>query len=246
MKNYLSFGGGVNSVAMMLLLLDEGIEFEAVNVWMPEMPETHEYILMLEEKGYPEIRIIMSSVKSVKGPLGPVPGIYSNLYDYCFDRHMVPSWSKRWCSIKFKKETLQNNQIGPAFVNIGYAYDERKRAVLASEKGFEHRYPLIEREVSRKKCVEIIKSHGLPVPIKSGCFFCPHQDHHSWKRLRRNHSDLFCRALQLEKRSLEVAKIKKGRPMYLSKYEIPLEKVVETSNSYLFADMAYPPCQCGL
>jgi tRNA U34 2-thiouridine synthase MnmA/TrmU len=32
MRNYLSFGGGVNSVAMMLLLLDEGIEFEAVYV----------------------------------------------------------------------------------------------------------------------------------------------------------------------------------------------------------------------
>lgn len=36
MKNYLSFGGGVNSVAMMLLLLDEGVEFEAVYVWMPD------------------------------------------------------------------------------------------------------------------------------------------------------------------------------------------------------------------
>ena len=56
MRNYLSFGGGVNSVAMMLLLLDEGVEFgpgkdaEALYVWMPDWPETHEYLMMLEEK----------------------------------------------------------------------------------------------------------------------------------------------------------------------------------------------------
>ena len=29
MKKYLSYGGGVNSVAMLLLLLDEGWEFES-------------------------------------------------------------------------------------------------------------------------------------------------------------------------------------------------------------------------
>ena len=46
MRNYLSFGGGVNSTAMLLLLLDEGWEFEAVYVDhgaetvanVPEMP----------------------------------------------------------------------------------------------------------------------------------------------------------------------------------------------------------------
>lgn len=32
MKNYLSFGGGVNSVALYLLMEDMGIEFEAVFV----------------------------------------------------------------------------------------------------------------------------------------------------------------------------------------------------------------------
>lgn len=246
MKNYLSFGGGVNSVAMMLLLLDEGVEFEAVYVWMPDWPETHEYILMLEEKGYPSVKIIFPSVKSVKGPLGPVPGIYSNLYDYCLDRNMVPSWSKRWCSLKFKKQTLCKYQIAPAWVNIGYGYDEQKRAVFSSEGGYEYRFPLIEREITRKKCIEIIKAHGLPVPVKSGCFFCPHQSHSQWKKLRRVHPALFCKAVKLEKGSLEVARIKKGRPTYLSKYDIPLERVVEAKDSWLFNELAYPPCQCGL
>jgi len=33
MKNYLSHGMGVNSTALMLLLADEGIEFESVFVY---------------------------------------------------------------------------------------------------------------------------------------------------------------------------------------------------------------------
>ena len=45
MKEYLSFGGGVNSTALMLLLLDEGIEFESVFVnHGGDYPETYEYV----------------------------------------------------------------------------------------------------------------------------------------------------------------------------------------------------------
>ena len=60
MKNYLSFGGGVNSVAMYLYLMDQGMEpgdpdkgFEAVFVdHGTDWPETYEYVDMFKEK-YP-------------------------------------------------------------------------------------------------------------------------------------------------------------------------------------------------
>ena len=53
-KNYLSFGGGVNSVALMLWLIDHGIEFEAVfSNHGGDYPETYDYLDMLLDKDCP-------------------------------------------------------------------------------------------------------------------------------------------------------------------------------------------------
>ena len=53
MNIYLSFGGGVNSVAMYLYALDEGWDFEAVFVdHGTDWPETYEYVEMFK-KMYP-------------------------------------------------------------------------------------------------------------------------------------------------------------------------------------------------
>ena len=52
MKKYLSHGMGVNSRALMLLLEDEGIEFENVFVnHGGDYPETYEYVIYLKDKG---------------------------------------------------------------------------------------------------------------------------------------------------------------------------------------------------
>jgi 3'-phosphoadenosine 5'-phosphosulfate sulfotransferase (PAPS reductase)/FAD synthetase len=51
--NYLSFGAGVNSTALMLYLLDRGVDFEAVFVnHGTDYPETYEYVQYLKDNGY--------------------------------------------------------------------------------------------------------------------------------------------------------------------------------------------------
>ena len=50
-RRYLSFGGGVNSTALMLWLLDQGIDFEAVYADHGcDWPETRAYVAMLTER----------------------------------------------------------------------------------------------------------------------------------------------------------------------------------------------------
>ena len=236
MRNYLSFGGGVNSVAMMLLLLDEGVEFEAVYVWMPDWPETHDYLMMLEEKGYP-ITVITGgeTVRGVKE---------GNLYEYAWSQRMVPQRKPRWCTARFKVETMLKYYQTPSFVNIGIGLDEAHRAKMSSTSGMEHRFPLIEREVDRKGCIEIIKHHGLPVPIKSGCYICPFQRKSQFRQLRRLHPDLFCKLVNLEKRNNENRILKGNEPYYnMGK---PISLVVNEPDAFLFKELSYPPCQCGL
>lgn len=52
-KEYLSFGGGVNSVALYLLLEQKGVEFEAIFVnHETDYPETYEYVDYLRDQGF--------------------------------------------------------------------------------------------------------------------------------------------------------------------------------------------------
>jgi 3'-phosphoadenosine 5'-phosphosulfate sulfotransferase (PAPS reductase)/FAD synthetase len=54
MRRYLSFGGGVNSVALGLWLMDHGIEAERVYAdHGADWPETREYVQHLKERGLP-------------------------------------------------------------------------------------------------------------------------------------------------------------------------------------------------
>ena len=231
MRNYLSFGGGVNSVAMMLLLLDEGVEFEAVYVdHGGDWPETREYITMLQ-KNYP-ITILKPNVAG-----------FDDLYNYLWHYKTQASRLHRWCTDKFKVTPMLKYYETPAFVMLGIDYGEQHRARLGS-KGFENRYPLIEREITRKRCVQIIKEHGLSVPIKSGCYFCPFQRVDQLRKLRKNHPELFCKLVNLEQSANDRRIGKNLLPHY--PWRKPVKEIVNEPDTFLFEELSYPPCQCGL
>lgn len=237
MRTYLSFGGGVNSVAMMLLLLDEGWEFESIYVdHGTDWPETREYVQMLQDKGY-QITVLKPQYKREKGKT------FDNLYEFCDYRNMVPSRIARWCTADFKIKTLLNYVKIPCFQLIGIDSGESHRAKMSCNDGIENRFPLLEWEVDRQGCVEIIKAHGLPVPIKSGCFVCPFQQRRQWVELRRKHPDLFCKAKRLEDKCVK-KRIENGKtPFYINK--VPLDVVVSENQIDMWPDQK-PPCNCGL
>lgn len=246
MKNYLSFGGGVNSVAMYLMLMDQGMTpgdpdkgFEAVFVdHGTDWPETYEYVDMFIDKGNP-ITIIKPRVGTVEGR------IFDNLYEYYRFKRVFPFRRNGACTGRFKVETLQRYQESPAFVLIGYAIDESHRAKLKTEKGFEYRYPLIESEINRQGCKDIIKKYGLPEPRKSGCFVCPYQSVAEYKELRSVHPDLFCKAEQLENGYIKRREKEGKDPIYMLK-NATIKILINENQSRLWKEDEYPPCECML
>lgn len=60
-------------------------------------------------------------------------------------------------------------------------------------------YPLQEHGIDRVGCMRLIESAGLPVPMKSACFFCPASKKSEIVWLRDKHPELFWRAIQIEK-----------------------------------------------
>ena len=240
MKSYLSFGGGVNSVAMLLMLHEQKQDFEAVFVnHGTDWPETYEYLEMLqgwlEKKGLPKITVLKPMVTG-----------FDNLYDYCWHYKMVPSFMFRWCTEKFKIRAIYAYCQPPAFQLIGIDAGESHRAKISINKGFENRFPLIENGIDRNGCVEIIRKAGLPVPMKSGCFVCPHQRAEQWKQLRTIHSDLFCKAEQLEQRSRKHRESIGKKALTLTRSGNTLSAIINEKQSKLWVADEYPPCNCML
>lgn len=227
MKSYLSFGGGVNSVAAYFLHEhDEAIFCDTGT----EYPETYEYLNAWADKF--KITIIKST--------------WGSLYDYCWDHKMVPATYPRWCTVHFKIKPFTEYVDKPCFKMLAFATDESHRAKLSVDNDIEHRFPLLEHNVSRDECKKIITRNGLPVPHRSKCFICPFQTIAEWKALRMNHPDLFCKAEQLEERNREYRRSIGKKPLYLYGNAKPLREVVQETQSRLWKEDEYPPCECML
>ncbi len=265
MKKYLSFGGGVNSVAMMLMLLDQKDDFEAIFVdHGTDWPETYEYLEMFQgwlvKHGHKLITVLKPAVEG-----------YGNLYEYFYRYKMVPMFMYRICTDKFKVRVVHKYVEKPCFMMIGFDTDEQKRAKISIADGIENRFPLLENEISREGCKQIIADHGLPIPMKSGCYICPYQKKTQWVELRKKHPGLFCKATSMEKRNMDeririnadlklialkyahvlpaimVLSLLEGRKVFtLSASKKTIPAIIEESQQNLFEQDDYPPCQCGL
>jgi len=188
MKEYLSFGGGVNSVALYLLLKQKGREFEAIFVnHETDYPETYEYVDYLRDQGF--------KITEIK----PNYEGYSSLYEYCKYRKFLPSIYLRWCTSRFKLKPIWNFIEKPCIMHIGISAEEKQRILCKQPKGIKGKWLLVEEGITRKECVKMIKDAGLKVPRKSGCWICPFQGKVQLRRLYREHPDLFEKIIELEK-----------------------------------------------
>jgi len=238
MKNYLSFGGGVNSVALHLLLLDQGTDFESVFAHHgTDWPETYDYLAgfqwWLKANGHRPITILFPS------------GKFRSVIDKCEAYRMVPTMRQRWCTVEYKIKIIEKHVKAPCFQLLGIDAGEAHRAKIGVNNGIENRWPLIEHDIDRDGCKEIIKQHGLPVPVRSGCYICPMQRKSQWKELRQKHPCLFARAVALEQSNMEYSIEKGKKPFTLSSSKKTLPVIVNENQKVLFEEMEYPPCHCG-
>ena len=188
MKTYLSFGAGVNSTALLIYLEERGDKFETIFVnHGGDWPETYEYVEYLRRRGY-EIKEIIPKAAGCK-----------TIIEYCYHHKMVPGIRRRFCTDHFKLRPIRRYIEKPCLMNIGVSYEERGRVRESGKQGIENRYPLVDAKITREKCKEIIRSKGLKVPPRSGCYFCPFITKADARKLWRIHPDLFQQVVQLEK-----------------------------------------------
>ena len=87
---------------------------------------------------------------------------------------------------RYLREAL-NNKMTPGAVECwqGISLDEFTRMRSSDVKYIENVYPLVDRRITRFDCVTYLEeSHGIDVPPKSACTFCPFHSISHWKAMK--------------------------------------------------------------
>jgi len=176
-------------------------------------------------------------------------------------KHSVPAYvlnsdgtkgmAQRHCTKDFKVDpiakqvrALGGTPANPAVVWIGISTDEAVRMKPSQKASQVHRWPLIERGMSRADCLAWMKANGIQAPPKSACTFCPYHSDQHWKTLlpeEMAQAIAYEQALQAAYRAVTAFD---GVP-YLHRSRVPLETVTFGREQ---ADMWGEECEgmCGL
>ena len=193
----LSFGAGVNTVALMVMLVRDNAPLDGV-VFADtggETPDTYDSVEVarryLDSCNIP-FRVVKARPRD------------TDLYGTAHRRRVIPSVQWRWCTRDFKVNPIHRyyKTLGK-HVNqyVGIAYDEVHRMKDSREEYVTNLYPLVDLRLTRDDCIDLIAEAGLPIPEKSGCYFCPFNSTVRWRRLLDQHPSLFEKAIELEENS---------------------------------------------
>lgn len=196
----LSFGGGVQSTAMILMIKEGLLPKPDIIIHADtgsEMPYTHEIIDKLKPL-----------IAEMKIPFEIVTSHHGKLHEYYKSKSTVPVVGVRSCTVNFKilpQRRFIRSIVGKgngkllAECWLGITIDESKRKIESELKWIGNKFPLLDLNISRKDCLKINKKHGFEVK-KSGCFLCPYGGKKWFVSLYRNNPELFkiCQEMEEE------------------------------------------------
>ena len=89
---------------------------------------------------------------------------------------------------------------------IGISWDEMQRMKEPRLKWTQHRFPLVERKMSRWHCLQWMKDNNYPEPPRSACFYCPFHSDDEWRRLRNDEPKHFQEAIEFDDKIRKIYK----------------------------------------
>jgi len=222
-KTSLSFGAGVQTTALLVLIAEGKLPRPDAIIFADTGTEQERTYRYLEEVIAPYAKSHGLEITAL-GPDWRSKHYAADLESYCRAHRMVPGTWVRWCTDQYKvrpilrylKKELGATKTSPVESWIGISTNESHRATKSPPGNYQlKRYPLIEMGLSRDDCQEIITAAGLPAAPKSGCWFCPFQSQGKWHQLKREEPALFERALFMEANAQRSATNTDKTPIHL-------------------------------
>jgi hypothetical protein len=128
---------------------------------------------------------------------------------------------------------------------LGISTDEAQRMKPSQVDWCEHRWPLIEQNMTRGHCLEWMQEKGYPKPPRSACVFCPYHSDSEWLRLKKEEPEEFDRAVAFEKEYQRAAsQVALDGVPFLHPSRVPLSEVEfsEGRNMELFGEECVGMC----
>lgn len=111
---------------------------------------------------------------------------------------------------------------------IGISWDEAQRMKESRVPWAQHRWPLIEKKMTRAMCLTWMRDNGYPEPPRSACIYCPFHSNTEWRRLRDESPIEFAAAVDFDKKLREIHAEKNKRlrmEVFIHKSCTPLGEV---------------------
>ena len=209
-----SYGGGVNSLAMLIWYRQQGIRPDAIVFadTRGEKPETYAYMRnvlpsWLKCHGFPPLTVTCRAEWASTRRLRTGD---QSLLDECLRLGYMPSraYGYSTCADKWKLDPFMwwsRREYPTAAVimrAVGFDAEEAHRVDETVDAGFGKTYPLIDAGWDRDECERQIRAVWLPLPPKSACYYCPSSKKHEVLALAQTHPMLFKRAIYMESRAL--------------------------------------------
>jgi hypothetical protein len=222
-----SIGMGVDAIAAAIALVRLGarIDLAIFADTGGERPETYAYIEVFDRWLRENAGIPLTQVR-----LMPVRAPYETLEGQLLENRTLPpaALGPKTCSIRWKQEPIHHWIAGctasgrreaqpgwrPALdcwergervvkvIGFDAGAKDRRRTAQEGDADYENFYVLRELGMDRLDCAREILAAGLPLPIKSACFFCPFNKPEELLWLHHHHPDLFRRALVIESNAM--------------------------------------------
>lgn len=263
MKRFLSLGAGVQSSTLALMIAHGELEpveaaIFADTGWEPR--HVYEWLDWLEKQlPFPVHRVQRGNLRedtlrrsTVQERIAAIPW---HMKMPNGDRAM----GRRQCTMEYKIQPLTKKArelVGLAprqrakgvlcEMFIGISTDEALRMKPSQDAWKVHRWPLIEKSMSRNDCLAWMERKGYPLPPKSSCIGCPFHSDHEWRLIKADPVS-WADAIEVDKAIRQQPGMRSQQFMHRSC--VPLEQVdLSTAEDHGQIDMFNNECEgmCGV
>lgn len=239
MLEIMSYGGGRQTVAMIVLVAKGILPKPARIITADTSREVGTTWAYLNEHVQPYLEKIGMRVEIAPHNLATVD-LYGHNGDLLLPAYTLTGKLPTYCSNEWKTRVVQRylraDGIESAMQWVGFAFDERSRWNKPIEPGpWKKRFPLAELMINAGDCPGIIAGAGLPVPFKSRCWNCPHQNNEEWRELTPDEFEAACKIDERIREEDEQGGV------FLHQSRVPLREADLNAK-----DRREPNRQCGL
>jgi hypothetical protein len=247
----ISYGGGVQSTALVVLAATGQLGHVDAAVWSnvgddSEHPKTIDYVRDVATPWAAEHGLEVVTTQKTRRDGTPVTllgEIRRKTSSIPIPVHMENGApGRRTCTGEFKIKVISKwlrqhgaTEQDPATVIVGISVDEIERLNNRRVGKLEVvEYPLVDRRLTRADCMQIISSAGLPVPVRSACYFCPYQSPSKRAEQRRDEPELFWKSVEIERLIVERCDTL-GKPrFFMTRGGRPLDEAIVEAQQTLF------------